>query len=250
MNTYLRILMRQFVEAKGIENINTNSNEFMNEFYFWLAARFSQSEQYLDFVKSVVEVKDDRSTIEVGKGCLDSIANYKLDNATIITPYTMGLGDNEQRQIIKSPLIVSRDGLTNIPFVTGCTLMTHNPYSGYCLKNWKNLHNSGLNNIVVGIFGDKKDKDKDEKTCMLLYLKKKLNGDFVEKKETQNGSYFHVIASKQKLENSKVKFLDAHEIPKKTTGKEFELESETGFKLYEDVVCDEIDRDVLKIFLK
>ena len=24
MNTYLRILMRQFVEAKGIENINTN----------------------------------------------------------------------------------------------------------------------------------------------------------------------------------------------------------------------------------
>ena len=32
--------------------------------------------------------------------------DYKLDNATIITPYTMGLGDNEQRQIIKSPLII------------------------------------------------------------------------------------------------------------------------------------------------
>ena len=248
MNAYLRILMRQFVEAKGIENINTNSNEFMNEFYFWLAARFSQSEQYLDFVKSAIEVKDDRSTIEVGKGCLDSIANYKLDNATIITPYTMGLGDNGQRQILKSPLIISRDGLTNIPFVTGCTLMTHNPYSGYCLKNWKNLHNSGLNSIVVGIFGDKKDKDKDEKTCMLLYLKKKLNGDFVEKKETKDESYFHVVASKPVLDNLKVKFLDADDVPKKTTEKELELES--GFKLYEDVVCDEIDRDMLKIFLK
>ena len=248
MNTYLKMLMKQFIEARGIKNIVTNSDNFKEEFVKWLAVRFNQGCQYLDFVKSIVEVNNDKTTIEVGKGCFDSIANYCLDNATIITPYTTGLKVNEERQIIKSPLIISREGLTNIPSAMGCTLMTHNPYSGYCLKNWKNLHNSRLNNVIVCIYGDKKDKDIDEKTDMLLHFKQKLDGNFIELRETKDESYFHVVASKPVLDNLKVKFLDADDVPKKTTEKELELES--GFKLYEDVVCDEIDRDMLKIFLK
>ena len=101
---------------------------------------------------------------------------------------------------MKAPVISNDDialkVITNQEIVT---YMTQNPYHNMP-KNWEHLHNSGYNNIVVGVYGNVADKDQDEKKEMLLRFKNKLDNRVKSFDFTINNEYFCAIGSnKEKI---------------------------------------------------
>ena len=215
MDKYLNLLADQFVDATMVKNKDIKSKAFMNELLHWLKYRRDIAVRYLDFLEDFMGLSQvyDSSTAEVGKGQYDSIVKrsttkYGEDvNTTIITPYIDGFNDVKQGRIINSdlmvyggtPLLVDETEIMK-PIVSSSrlTFMTQNPYNGYSIKNWEQLHNSGRCDIIVGAFGTIYDYDAHRKIEQLERFKNFLMKPILDEYFVEGNFYYSVVASDKK----------------------------------------------------
>lgn len=200
MEEYLRNLINQYKRATGINNVDVNSEEFINEFSEWIKIRKKMGDKYSSFIEYMGVNLIDNSSAEVGKGELDSIV---LDtNASMITPYSDKIKkssdeliDAEFRVYSSVPMIVKGSKIKLLNAENIKRFITQNPYEKSCIINWEQLHNHG-ENITVGMYGNIYDKDISKKIGQLELLKSNLIGDaFKEEYATEGDIYYYVISS-------------------------------------------------------
>lgn len=207
MGTYFELLIEQYKQAKGItKDIDVKQPEFISEFTNWINYMNDISSNYKELLE-YMELYDyvNYDTIEVGKGKFDSIVkNY---NTTIVTPHSTGLNNTSNRHVITAdfrvyskPMLIrtNESGLRNLSPITSnllLTFMTQNPYNLNSIKNWELLHTSDKYKIIVGMFGNRTDKDKTKKINALKDLRDKLEKSYKEEYAVINDSYCYVVAT-------------------------------------------------------
>ena len=205
VDRYLDNLIVQFIQATGYKNKNVNSVGFKYEFLGWIEERKKISNKYLKLLDymNLTEDIDKESSVEVGKGKYDTIVRSFKTNR--ITPYVEDLDEERTMNAIfkvmdGQPTLITNNGLniarieSNIPI----TFITQNPYNESLINGWSSLHNMGLNNIVVGMYGNINDKDMEQKIETLKALKDKLLREYQEEFSILDDSYCYAIASKTK----------------------------------------------------
>lgn len=204
-NEYIVNLMTQFALSKGIKHADMDSKLFLDEFSNWLLEMKKKGVDYLSFIDCLDTHPTvfDSSTAEIGKGEYDSVALGNT-NITLITPYLGTSIDNSQSiigadfKVIGSSPILVKEGIKYDGDMLS-RFMTQNPDCSNKVLGWENLHNSGLSNITVGVFGDIHDKDVDRKIKIIKSLKDKMSDDsFVEDYVTDKDSYYYAISSNRK----------------------------------------------------
>lgn len=197
----------QFASAKGKNEIHINSKEFLLEFGAWLKEYKKASEEYLEILDYYGLKYDNSFCAEVGKNQYDSIVmDYKTK---IITQNLSDFKKIESDRLIEGNVIIKKatpilvrpnkeDTEILSQFIN--TYMIHNPYSPENIKGWDKIHNLGENNIIMGVFGNLNDKDKNSKIEELIQFRDKLIVDsFIEEYETIQDMYCYVIGSKRKI---------------------------------------------------
>ena len=198
-------LFEQFKQAQGY-NVIEDDNEIVSEFIDWISIQNEQGQKYSCFLKELGLVFDKEECAEVGKGKYDSIAkNY---DTTIITTdediKPKGIFINTGFKVYNgTPTIISQ--VTSKKVVFGSintniinTFMTQNPYKDSLLDNWNELPNNDTN-IIVGIYGSKKDKNLKDKIAFLKKFKNCLNKNFIYEKTFFDDTYCEVVATKQNV---------------------------------------------------
>ena len=211
-NEYYNYLLKQFLDAKGLRMDDMNSHYFISSFTDWIKENQKIGEEYLQFLFQICgkNVIDREDTFEVGKGKLDSIV--KNLKTIIISPYGEEFTDVDRERIICGRLGIngclpfcykeSKNSIekTRKSYSTN-TFMTQNPYSVDDIFNWECLQNGSSNSIIVGAYGDIKDKNVNQKIKMLEEFRKKLICNVNYEYITLNNNYFCIVnGSKKKKE--------------------------------------------------
>lgn len=207
MKEYLYYLAVQYGKATGIKCKDLISVVYSKEFSDWLKKRKGMGEKYSKMLQGLgILDLDDPYTVEVGKGCLDTLV--KESSNAIITPYPRGFDIRIGKIIISPgfkvrygvPTLVANDDITEKSITSNnqLTFMTQNPYTPTHIENWEQLYNSGNSEIIIGVFGDIHDKDKAEKTRQLETIEKKAKGNLTKMEETDGDTYLTVVASRSK----------------------------------------------------
>ena len=197
MDDYMKYLIEQYKKARGIFGIDINSLEFKIDFDNWLKKYQENGINYASFLYSIGIDFIENRTAEVNKSSLDSIV-LPYDT-TIISPY-INVFDREN--VINNSFFIVGSKPYYKNFKSNIyRYMTHNPYST-CdnkeLMNWKNIHEYTSYEIVLGMFGNLYDIDKESKIKKLEMLKKHLKKEYIEEYDIIKDSYYYVIASKPK----------------------------------------------------
>lgn len=198
-------LINQYKSSTGIKNIDINLPQFLSEFNEWVKERNEIISLYIGLLDHMNIKFKKSSCVEVGKTSMDSIViPYET---TIITPYSEGFEDLKKKIIeadvkvydTMPTLVKDNKFLGNLYNDSFSTYMTQNPYNNECLENWERLHNSGKNEIIVGVFGYQYENDTTKKINQLKYLKQQLNGNYIEDFTTYKDQYCYAIASEEKV---------------------------------------------------
>ncbi len=209
MEQYLKNLIEQFRLAIGNKNTDLNSKEFISEFTEWLKSRQKIGKEYIYFLDSMGLRFADSDCAEIGKSAYDTVVrpfNTKL--ITLAAPSFEGskmksrIITGNMRVYEQCPVLVryniKGNQLDQIPSDIILTYLTQNPFSQGSISGWEGLHNSGNNNIIVGIYGSIFDKDVEAKIKLIEDLKGKLSDDdFKEDYSTLNDKYFCAIGSQR-----------------------------------------------------
>ena len=196
MDKYKDLLISQYEKATGIENLDTSSEMFISELFEWINRRTVIGDKYINFLKSIRSDFISRDTAEVGKGKFDTLTTN--DDIRLITPYLKGENVMRNRFGVFDgiPLLLS-DGVTNSfnPIYDISTFMTQNPYTIYDIINWHQLYNYGDYDIIVGMYGNTYDRDREEKIKWLKALKEKLEEPCIMKSENIGDTYYCAVLS-------------------------------------------------------
>ena len=221
MQVYLTMLLEEYKRTLGFKTIDLSSKEFVEGFNDWLSKKHIQGQTYiglLEYMKLYDESKENAA--EVGKGKYDSVV-LPYDTG-IITPYSKGIKVDDTDRIIPTNFMVKSNGeiilfkshkskVKTLSFnqfedYRGITFMTQNPYTALNIKNWEHIPNSGNYDIIVGVYGNVRDKDKNQKLNALRELRDKLQFGYREDGAVWNDDYYYVIASDSKLkEKTKIR---------------------------------------------
>jgi len=205
MEQYVKKITEQFCLATGSKCIDPTSDAFINEITLWIKNRQDIAKKYTDFLDYMGFDFFGADCAEVGKGGYDSIV--KPFETTIITPVLSTFKKINPERIIDGKMKVygivpflirhinNENEFTQISSDGIHTFITQNPYSKWSISKWENLHNSGLNNIILGIYGSIQDKDIEEKVKMLKLLRDKLDDEYKEDYSTLGDNYFYAIGS-------------------------------------------------------
>ena len=204
MKEYLYYLAVQYEKATGEKCKDLISLVYSKAFSDWLRKRRKMGEKYSRMLQETGILDfDDPYTVEVGKGCLDTLV--KESSNAVITPYAKGFDIRIGKVIISPgfkvncgvPTLVANDDVTEISLTSNnqLTFMTQNPYTPVHIKNWEQLYNSGNSEIIVGVFGDIHDEDKEEKARQLEMLERKIQGGLTKLEETDGDTYLTVVTS-------------------------------------------------------
>lgn len=200
-------LFKQFKESRGYNFVLEEENQnVIDEFVSWLQIQKEMGEDYSSLLNDLGILYDKQECAEIGKGKYDSIAK-NLDTTIITTDEDInpkGIFIHSGFKVYSGlPTIISKIterkitmGRINTKIIN--TFMTHNPYNERLVDNWQELpkHNS---NIVVGIFGDKNDKNIKDKINFLKRFKERLGNKFIDETATYNNTYCEVVATTQKV---------------------------------------------------
>ncbi len=202
---YISYLMQQFISASSkTKKIDVSSEAFLKEFKSWLKERQEIMTEYKCLLDCMDLEYDYPSTVEVGKGSLDSLSAIK-SNISLITPYASDLKSQSNNKIIQGNLevvdidypqpSVNLDKRTQNIY----SFMTHNPYKLHNIKGWDLLHNVDGYRIILGIFGNTFDKDIEEKENLIQAFRDSLEGyadiEFARNKD----KYYSVLVTKNRL---------------------------------------------------
>lgn len=200
---YYEVLLDQFLKAKG-NLMSIKSNSFISEFSEWLIKREEIGKRYLEYlyVISSKEIVDNEKTFEIGKGLKDTVA--KDLKTSLITPFGEELQFDKKKRIIIGDFWINRgipcirkqtengEVVQKMKYTTN-TFMIQNPYDEDDLLNWDYLRNGTTNNILVGMYGELKDKDYANKIKMLKDLRNKLVGKIKTEYIEENGNYYYLL---------------------------------------------------------
>lgn len=209
MKDYLVELIAQFKRATGTKNVDVNSQEFISEFSEWVLSRKSMGNDYASFIKnmSVYPTITSKTSVEVGKGKMDSIASNL--GISMITPY-LDENDSTSFFVFDGTPIIIRDNKNNeqrqieaIDTQYVRRFLTHNPYEQSSIKGWEQLHNNG-ENITIGIFGSTHDRDIKSKIKQLEDLKDRMIDRYIEDFTEIGDSYYYAISSTEKIKEKEL----------------------------------------------
>lgn len=212
-NSYIE-LFKQFCAARGIDKISGSFEVFEREFSGWLKEQKETGNEYLSIIKKFNLFSSNNKCAEVNKGVEDSIT--LPFHTKLITPYIDDTFINESDRIIGGNLYVNKTHI--VPVITSDavnmmvipreqirTYMTQNPYSFDMIDGWDVLHNSGRSDIIVGVYGNVNDSDREKKIESLLQFKRKLNGMYREFNYVINDKYFYVVGSAESKSKQRVR---------------------------------------------
>ena len=201
MDIYLEKLMKQFTKANGLNRIDTNSLEFLNEFKEWVTRQRVVSRDYKDLL-NYMQIPLSKIA-EVGKGEFDSLALN--NNLLMITPYAEELALENDKIInadfmvtVEKPLLIGPDKKEIILDRRINSFMTYNPYEEEDIINWELLVGQGYP-ITTGVYGKIYDQDKTTKIKLLKNLKNKILQEVQEEYVTLEDKYLYVISSTPKI---------------------------------------------------
>ncbi len=178
-------LFKQFCNAYGVKNPKLDDKIMIKTFFEWLYEEKKDSDAfYLEQLNLLgVDYKKD-TTIEVGKSINDSLVLPY--NTQILPKNNVGMEQYGKRVIIGNlkfhgnlPFIIQKGAHIDhsIPCDHYNTFMTQNPYSSYELNDWEKLP-AGFHDLVVGVYGDINDYDKEAKKEMLFKFMQKINPQY------------------------------------------------------------------------
>ena len=203
---YINFLMQSFMAATDTFDIEVNSSEFLKKFRDWLIKRQIIMNDYIYLLEKMNLDFKKSSCTEIGKGFLDSVVAKRF-STSIASPYSNNITRNVNFFIRDGiPYYVTMYGENKICYVRASSkdkiFMTQNPYTKDELQDWPQLHNTGLYDIIVGVYGDLKDKDMESKIEQIVSVKNKLtDNEYIEDRLRTNNNYCYVLASKRKKSN-------------------------------------------------
>ena len=197
-------LFKQFCAAKGIDRIQGSFEDFKREFLGWIGERKDIGAQYMYIINNFNLFSNNNTFAEVNKSIEDSITLPFYTK--LITPYIDESFIDYPERIIEGHFYVNKSRVVSIvssPEVMMKilskeeikTYMIQNPYDFNTIDGWDVLHNSGRNSIIVGVYGNYLDNDRQEKIDRLLQFKNKLKGNYKEINYVLNDRYFYLLAS-------------------------------------------------------
>ena len=215
---YSKMLFNQFLRASGIDENKLIYGSITSGFQDWILRNKDLGNLYLQLLYEMFseEFINQFRTIEVGKGIQDSIALNT--NITIISPYMDSEVKNNNQQIYIGNVVIKN----LYPYFVGkindeeiCkrfsyqidNFMMQNPYNTKVLFNWDFLYNGTDNNIILGVFGNNSDKDKNQKIKLLQEFNKLLVRKAKEEYTTIDNNYFLILDGVKNKEKVKVKTL-------------------------------------------
>lgn len=202
MELYETYLIEQYKNARGMKGESVSFSDFKKDFYNWLREYKKNAKSYVALLNLLNINFDNSNTAEVNKGKYDSVVLPY--NTTIISPYMNNsvLNNGVNNVIIKKEFTIKRGMPCYEEYEKNIfRYMTHNPYSN-CdnieLMNWKYMHEFTTYEIILGMFGNLNDHDREEKIAKLKSIKRYTTIPFVEQYETTNNGYYYVLASSPK----------------------------------------------------
>ena len=182
MQAYLQNLYNQFKEAKGIKTSDEKLNSIDAEFNNWLIENNIVAQKYIEFLDNFkLNFKSDKC-VEIGKGYYDTVVlPYKTN---IITPALFTFRNKDSRRIKggvlticnNAPAILNGTKIDTISCLNYETYMTQNTFNDSEIDILDDIQNSGYGNAIIGMYGLKYDKDKEEKIQKLVNLEKSNRG--------------------------------------------------------------------------
>ena len=191
LEEYLKTLFCQYCNVREIKNINFAEMKDNEDFINWIVQNRQTSKMYKDYLSYLnVSFYDG---IEVGKGKYDSISSKDME---IVSPYGITLG------ILPSKLIITdRNVLIATPRTISLAetnlFITHNPYLYQDISSWHKIHNSGMYDISIGVYGNICDKDRESKIELLSKLVDKMDTDTELTQDILGDKYFCSLNSKR-----------------------------------------------------
>ena len=215
---YYELLMRQYYET-----INLNYKMILKECGYklfndniveWLKERKLIGKKYVEFLKSYGKDINNYATAEIDKGKYDSIIN-PLDG-NVITPYYYPKENNNVFNYDFYPsytdpgmMKYNEDGrlekILPVPeYIT--QFITENPYDSTLLFGFDGLHNLGKYDIIVGMYGNIHDADKDHKLNYINWLRDRIFDEEIRLElERERDYYFAFVMSDREKVKTKVR---------------------------------------------
>lgn len=191
---YILLLYKQYCDSVGKQydkfNVMTDT-----EFIIFLSLLTKQTINYGNYLNYLDLCLNNNTTIELNKGKYDSLGNELV---TIVSPFaeTLGLKNSELLVCDSNPFIVMG---VSVYSLDNCDLLiTHNPIFRNSLNDIILLHNIGAN-VCIGIYGNVKDKDKEEKFKMLKECAEKMSDNIGFYYDTEADNYYSCIKSERKV---------------------------------------------------
>lgn len=196
LKEYLMALYCQYCNTKGIKIINFAKMKDNEDFINWIVQNRQTSKMYKDYL-SYLEIPLYDGT-EVGKGRYDSISDEGMD---IVSPYGITLGVLSSRLIIIDRNVLIATSKTTSLAETNL-FITHNPYSYQDVSSWHKIHNSGMYDISIGVYGNICDRDRKLKIELLYKLADKMDTDTKLTQDTLGDKYFCSLNSKRYIKRN------------------------------------------------
>lgn len=172
-----------------------------DNFQSWIEERQAMLEMYNDLLNDEFDF-DTYNYTEINKGFLDTLVKDERNEIISRFAKTMNI-DNCTFEIDGNRPLYVEEGLYTPKFPNNLLIVTHNPYL-HNVSDYKqtldlsNVHNGGMYNVVVGVFGDKKDLDREFKSQFLNELSLRMTDDNKIVRAESQGNYYEFIRSKRK----------------------------------------------------
>lgn len=191
LEEYLKALFCQYCNAREIKNINFAEMKDNEDFINWIVQNRQTSKMYKDYL-SYLNVSLYDGT-EAGKGKYDSISSKDMK---IVSSYGITLGVLPSKLIITDRNVLIATPRT-ISLVETNLFITHNLYSYQDVSSWHKIHNSGMYDISIGMYGNIYDRDRKSKIELLSKLADKMDTDTELTQDTLGDKYFCSLNSRR-----------------------------------------------------
>lgn len=191
-NIYMFKLFKEFQSALG-EDVPYEA-KYLKAFRGWASKSFEIGKVYSRILYSLGYQVTSNHAAEIGKGYFDTIT-LGYDTA-LITDFINSLPDKEKSRVIENNVFLNKEKCKYLSKLYGIdTYIMSNPSSIEELNIIKELNNNELSNVVVGVYGYNKCKDKEKKLNMLKEFKKQLNGPLIDITRENDEIYLSMVGT-------------------------------------------------------
>ena len=205
MKGSIRDLFEQFKLSLGLHDITVNdinkNKKLSSAFYEWIQKRIVLCNGFTKILDEEGINYKDETCAEVGKGIYDSIV-IPYDSF-ILSKHADEFTSCDASRLIRGYLEINDFGFPNIInndklMVSNVkdsfeTFLTFNPYTISDIRDWDKIYNSNNGNIIIGVFGNSSDRDKEQKIYYVRSIKSKLQYGYNETYASQDGNYYYVV---------------------------------------------------------